>query len=412
MKRKLVKITTNVKLKKWQKDAIGGILSAPKASIHVIKAKRQIGKSILVEMILLHYAINHRKTVSICVSPTLKQASKILKELHDAIKHTLIYAGINLVKMTIYFKNGSSIMFASAEQRDALRGYTVSGILCIDEAAYIPDETIYDLFPFVDANKAPILMTSTPRFKTGAFYEYFTSGLLEEPNIFAYDWSKYDTSELLTNEKLELYRKTLPKAKFTTEYLGEFIDASGGVFGEFGCCLTDEIEPYSSCVVGVDWASTGSDETSIAVFSNKKQLIYLEHFNGVDESITIDRIIDVIKKYSPTKIQVETNSIGQIYYNLLKKRINQLGINTALKGFNTNNTSKQNIVNRMQVAIQNQEVRLLNDVDLIKQFSFFEAKLTPTGKVTYEAAKGYHDDITMSILLAFDCLASGSYNVC
>lgn len=406
-----MRIKTNVKLKKWQKDAIGGILSAPKASIHVIKAKRQIGKSILVEMILLHYAINVKNTVSICVSPTLKQASKILKELHDAIKYTPVYSGINLVKMTIYFKNGSSIMFASAEQRDALRGYTVSGILCIDEAAYIPDEIIYDLFPFVDANKAPILMTSTPRFKTGAFYEYFTSGLLNEPNIFAYDWSAYDTSELLSPTKLELYRKTLPKAKFTTEYLGEFIDANGGVFGEFGCCLTDEIESYSGCVMGIDWASTGTDETSIAVFSNKRQLIYLDHFNGVDETVTIDRIIRVIKKYSPSKIQVETNSIGQIYYSLLRKRINELGLNTSLKGFNTNNTSKQNIVNRMQVAIQNQEVRLLNDANLVKQFSFFEAKLTPTGKVTYEAAKGYHDDIVMSVLLAFDCLSVGAYSV-
>lgn len=406
-----MEIRTNISLYKWQRDVIDGISSHPKKSIHVVKARRQCGKSILVEMILLSFAINKKNSVSICISPTLKQANKILTELQKAVENTVVYAGCNQVKMTIYFKNGSSIMFASAEQRDALRGYTVSGILCIDECAYIQDDIIYDLFPFVDANNAPILFTSTPRFKQGAFYEYFMGGVLGEPNIFSYDWSKYDTSTLLPPEKLELYRKTLPKMKFSTEYLGEFVDATGGVFGEFGMCLSSNFSDLQGYVMGVDWASTGSDETSIAIFNRQKQMIYLDHFNGVDESVVINRIIEAIKRFRPQKVQVETNSIGQIYFNLLSKRIKELGINTSLKGFNTNNTSKQNIVNKMQVAIQNGDVTLLNDQDLIKQFTMFEAKLTATGKVTYEAAKGYHDDIVMSVLLAFDCLSVGSYSV-
>ena len=68
-----MQITCNVKLKKWQKDAIGNITNSTPSAIHVIKAKRQIGKSILVEIVLLHYAINKKGTVSICISPTLKQ---------------------------------------------------------------------------------------------------------------------------------------------------------------------------------------------------------------------------------------------------------------------------------------------------------------------------------------------------
>lgn len=405
-----MEIRTNVKLFDWQRDTINGVLSHPKGSIHVVKAKRQCGKSITVEMILLHYAINKRNTVSFCISPTLKQASKIMGELYKAIKDTPAFAGVNQVKMSLHFANGSTIMFASAEQRDALRGYTVSGILCIDECAYIMDDIIFELFPFVDAHQSPILFTSTPRFKQGAFYEYYTSGVIGEPNIYSYDWSKYDTSALLSPEKLELYRKTMPKSKFTTEYLGEFIDANGGVFGEFGICLSPASNDLNGCVMGVDWASTGSDETSIAVFNRNREMVYLDHFNGLDESQVIDRIIEVIKKYKPVKVQVETNSIGQIYYSLLQKRINQTNLSVSLRGFNTNNTSKQKIVQSMQVAIQNQKVALLDDPVLVKQFTMFEAKLTPTGKVTYEAAKGHHDDIVMSVLLAFDCLNTGSYN--
>jgi hypothetical protein len=406
-----MEIKTNIKLYPWQRDVIDGIIAHPKKSIHIVKARRQCGKSIMIELILLFYAINKPNSVSICISPTLKQANKILSELQKSAENTVVYAGCNQVKMTIFFKNGSSIMFASAEQRDALRGYTVSGILCIDECAYIPDDIIYDLFPFVDANSAPMLFTSTPRFKQGAFYEYFTSGLMKEENIFSYDWSLYDTSNLLPPEKLELYRKTLPKMKFNTEYLGEFVDATGGVFGEFNHCLSNTFIDDQGYVMGVDWASTGSDETVITIFNKQKQMIYLDHFNGVDESVVIERIIEAVRRYKPTKIQVETNSIGQIYYNLLQKRVRQLGLNVSIKGFNTNNTSKQNIVNKMQVAIQNDEVQLLDNQDLVKQFTMFEAKLTPSGKVTYEAAKGYHDDIVMSTLLAFDCISVGSYSI-
>lgn len=406
-----MEIKSNVKLTKWQRETINGILKHPTSSISVVKAKRQVGKSIMIEMLLLYYAINKKRSVSICISPTLKQSNKILKELDDAVKHLPIYAGINQVKMIIHFTNGSSIMFASAEQRDALRGFTASGILCIDECAYIPDDILFDMFPFADVHKAPIVLTSTPRFKTGAFYDYFMRGVEGEPNIYSYDWSKYDTSIFLPPDKLETYRKSLPKMKFTTEYLGEFVDASGGVFGEFSECISSTLTTTDGYCMGIDWASTGSDSTSVTIFNKDHQMIHLEYWSEGDESYTIDRIIKIIEKYRPKKIQVETNSIGQIYYSLLQKRINQLNINTSLKGFNTNNTSKQKIVNKFQVALQNNSVTILDEPTLIKQMTMFEAKLTPSGKVTYEAARGQHDDVVMSTLLAYDCFNSGNYSI-
>ena len=70
-----------------------------------------------------------------------------------------------------------------------------------------------------------------------------------------------------------------------------------------------------------------------------------------------------------------------------------------------------NNLENSDLYLKDKEVTLLDDPNLIKQMTMFEAKLTATGKVTYEAAKGYHDDIVMSVLLAFDCLSVGSYNI-
>lgn len=144
--------------------------------IYVIKAKRQCGKSVLAENEALRFAINYKNTVSCIVEPTLNNARKVFKELVKAIGDSSILSRKNETLLELEFINGSQILFKSAEQKDNLRGFTVSGILIIDEAAYINDEIFEILLPTTDAYNAPILLISTPNFKLGFFYEYFAKG--------------------------------------------------------------------------------------------------------------------------------------------------------------------------------------------------------------------------------------------
>jgi len=57
-------------------------------------------------------------------------------------------------------------------------------------------------------------MISTPRFKTGEFYETYLRGLNGEKDIYVYDFNNYDTSKFLNSDRLEYYRKTIPAIKF------------------------------------------------------------------------------------------------------------------------------------------------------------------------------------------------------
>lgn len=43
--------------------------------------------------------------------------------------------------------------------------------------------------------------------------------------------------------------------------------------------------------------------------------------------------------------------------------------------------------------------------------SHFESKLTNTGKITYAAARNGHDDRVMSMLIAYNSITSGNYNI-
>lgn len=412
-------IQSNVTLRDWQKDLVRGVLKYPH-SIHCCKSRRQVGKSVACEMLILKFAIDKPKSFSMYLSPTLKQSRKVFKELKSAVENSSAFLKANESLYEIIFRNGSVIQFVSAEQKDNLRGFTVSGILILDEAAFISDEVFNLVVPTTDVHKAPILIVSTPLYRTGFFHDFFIDGG-SNPNVFSYDWSAYDMSDIMSEDRLEFYRQRLPKDKFRNEYLGLFNELGTGIFGDVHRIINDNPKTLDRNYLGVDWSSgSGGDDTAIVIFNDKREMIYEESFNDKDETETIEHIIDIIKRFNPVKCTVELNSIGKIFYGLLKKRFEEISkpdfggdvkYTTMIKGFNTTNESKRRIVENFQVAVQNQTVSVLRSEKLLSQLSQFESKLTSAGNVTYAAAKSGHDDLVMATLIAYDSIGSGSYNI-
>ena len=125
----------------FQKDVIDEVVNAKgTGKTVVVNSRRQVGKSTLIAILLLFYAINYAKTKNYCLSPTLKQGKSIFKTIVAAISSSGIIKSKNATDLTITLINGSVINFKSGEQRESLRGETCSGILCIDEAAYLSDD--------------------------------------------------------------------------------------------------------------------------------------------------------------------------------------------------------------------------------------------------------------------------------
>ena len=212
----------------------------------------------------------------------------------------------------------------------------------------------------------------------------------------------------------------MPKNKFLNEYLGEFTELGSGIFGD----VKDILNNYprldgTDFYFGIDWGTgQGNDSTVISIFNTQKEMVNIFSFNDLDETETIRRIIDLVKEYQPKRIQVETNSIGQIFYGLLTKAINEIPYpklsnyaRPQIIPFNMNNESKNKLVNKFQVAIQNRELTLLDNDELLKQLSNFVSKLTSNNKVTYAARNNGHDDAVVATLLAFDCINKGNYSV-
>ena len=81
----------------------------PTASVFVVVAPRQTGKTMLLMNELLRCSINNRNAVSLCISITLDASRKIYKELTDAIEGTGVLKKKNDSLLTLEFITGSII---------------------------------------------------------------------------------------------------------------------------------------------------------------------------------------------------------------------------------------------------------------------------------------------------------------
>lgn len=394
----------------FQKDVIDEVINAKGTGKKiVVRSRRQIGKSTLIANLLLYYAINFDGTKNYCVSPTLKQGKKLYKSVVKALTKAKIVKTANGSDLSIVLKNESEINFKSAEQNEALRGETVTGLLCIDEFAYIPD-AVYDIIrPWTDFHKAVTLMVSTPFIKEGYFWTYYNYGLEHSHNTVLIDWADYekyktDLDKILPPEQLEEYKAILPKKVFLTEYLGQFIEGGGLVFDFFKeAQRLVSIKPTDKLYVGCDWSNQANkDYTVISILNQNCEQVKLAYWNDLTPLKQIEKVYAELEPYlnQIQAIVCETNSLGTPYTDLLKERL-QVNHQNKIKEFVTSNPSKNDLVGKMQVALEQGTISLLPDQKQEREFSYYAAEYNPTTKnITYNAPSGLNDDTVMATMFA------------
>ena len=394
-------------LEPWQQDVMNYFDQNPKNKWIIVKAVRQVGKSLLAQLLLIKASLLQGGSVSISVSPVLSQARKMYEDICNIARRLIKKSNGSTLEIT--FINGSKILFRSGEQSDTIRGLTVkgSGILIGDEAAFVKDSLFYEiLVATTNVNKSDIFLFSTPKLKKGVFYDLYIRGLSDDQKIKSFDWTVYDTSKYLPPETLEMYRQQMPKLAFQSEFLGQFIDAEGTVFSDFKECVQEttankELPIY----IGIDWGSgTGNDYTVLTVgqYDNKVNVIEQIAFNDKTSNDTIDYIAEIVEKYSEhpeVNITVEKNSIGNVFFSLLNDRVD-----CNLQTFNTTNKSKNRIINQLINLFEKRLINIPDDQKLTVELSAYECKANNNGLITYNAKNGFHDDRIMSLAILVNSL--------
>lgn len=392
----------------WQKPVHKAIAQHPTASTFVVLAPRQTGKTMLITNELLRASLNNKNAVSLCISITLDGSRKIYRDIVKATENSGAIKKKNDSLLTIEFITGSIIYFRSGEQKDTLRGLTIKngGLLVVDECAYIDEDFFYSvLLPMTNVFRANILLTSTPRFKTGFFYTYYSKGKNQDPGVYSFNFTDYDLSKYLPGDMLAQYQQVMPKNQFISEYLGQFLDGDSLLFENY----KNRILPpgtTSRVYIGIDWGSgTGQDRTAISVINQSGQQIFATSFNDRNTTQTVDYIEELIsryKQYNPV-IWAEKNGIGKPYCDLLKSR----GIKVT--EWITSNQSKNELVAHLQVAFEQEKISILGDERQIDELGYYEADYNPkTRVVTYNAPRGLNDDTVVALMISWEAYLSAS----
>lgn len=370
--------------------------------IFAVNAMRQVGKTTLVGNELLRFGFEIPNGESIYISPTFELAKKMLSDFSKAIGGTALCNSINKTDRQVLLSDGHLLRFLSAEQGDSIRGLNVSGVLVLDEFAYMRREFVEEVVaPFTDFHKAPTITISTPRTKRGLHYEYQCLGKIAGSGITSIDWANFDLSYLHSPEFMAQKQSILPERTFKTDYLGLFLDSESAVFGDLKPVLLPKgvRPPALRLYWGIDWATGASkDRTVLTAFNELDQQVFVREWSTEPPMQQVREIADIImaNKAKTDRVTAEKNSMGAVYIDALRARLEDIPIIE----FTTTNESKRRIVDNMVVAIEQKTTRLLNNETQTAEFEYFEANTLKSGVVQYAAPASLHDDYVMAVCLA------------
>lgn len=192
--------------------------------------------------------------------------------------------------------------------------------------------------------------------------------------------------------------QTMLWRSFEQEFLAEFIEDSGAVFRNVRAVSTaHEVMPIPGHVhvFGVDWGKS-YDFTVISVIDvDAKRQVAMDRFNQIDYVFQVSRLRALYERWLPTDIVAESNAMGAPLVELLERE------GLPVEAFATTRQSKARIIEALALAIERQDVTLLNDETQINELQAYDMKRLPSGSFTYGAPEGMHDDTVMALALAW-----------
>jgi len=161
-----------------------------------LRAARQIGKSLLVSILVLAYSVMHPDCTTHIFSASWRQSGNIFRYITQLIEGSPdIKKRVKgkIGKNEVSFKNGSRITHATAglDGKHAL-GYSCEGrgMVVLDECAHVRSEAARQIMPI--ANNAGLILVSTPQFPSGFFYDASKSEHFKNYHIPAIQSPLYD----------------------------------------------------------------------------------------------------------------------------------------------------------------------------------------------------------------------------
>jgi hypothetical protein len=361
---------------------------------YVLNIGRQFGKSLLAQNQVLFWGLNVKNAKIGWVSPIYRQAKKVFQDIEIAFANSK-FIKTNASDLEIKLPTNSIIKFFSAERYDNIRGETFD-YLVIDEFAFIDENAWTEVLRATVLVKGKkVLLISTPKGKNHFYNLFQLDGVNSQYKSFK--MSSYD-NPIINPTEIDDAKYTLPEHVFRQEYLAEFIDGGYNLFS--GARFANVQTRTSRHYAGVD-LGRADDYTVVSIFNQNGEQIYVERWRHDTWTNIVTKVTKVLNDYNAHSF-VEVNSIGDAVYEQIR---NGLINKSKIEPFVTTSKSKQDIIEQLVVACQNNEISFQDKDWLKKELDVFTYEYSPkTKSVKYTAPYGFHDDGVMATAISYHAL--------
>lgn len=205
----------------WQAEVLR--TAAPKV---LLLCARQTGKSSTTACLALHEALFHPQSLTLCLSPTQRQAGELLRKVREAHALCPLVSAVGDSAMSLELANGSRVVALPGRDDATIRGYSAPRLVIVDEGARVIDPLVQAAMPMLSVSRGRLIALSTPFGKRGWFYSEWEYGGEDWLRIkrTAYDCPRIDPQWLAAE------RRRLPDFIFRQEYLVEWVDITDQYF--------------------------------------------------------------------------------------------------------------------------------------------------------------------------------------
>lgn len=378
----------------YQKDILNSF-NNPDIKTIIFKKSRQVGGSYVAKMIIIKYLLENTNKKCMYITPTYRLSKSFYLTLEKSLKPFI--KSSNSTDLLIQFKTGSTLQFFSGNNSSAesIRGFN-SHLLIIDEASFIDDDTYYySIKPSTLVLTEKIIVISTPNTSSGFFWELYNTALNGEQGFYFKEVSIYE-NPFVSPEDIHQIKKSIPERVFRQEYLGEFLDGDGAVFTNYKSCIVEEPKLTGTYYGAIDLAKQ-DDYTVLTIMNDLQQVVDIYRINQVDYTRQVKSLVMILNKWKPVKTICETNNIGDVVFELLKREYSG-----RLVPINLNNSLKKEMIENLVVAFEQEKIGIPDDDNLLRELQGFSIDYNPkTGNVYYSARNGLHDDMVISLAYVY-----------
>jgi hypothetical protein len=389
----------------YQKRAMFG----PERSA-VIEATTKAGKTYGCMLWLLEGACNEGMPGAEFwwVAPIFDQtkiAYRRMKRLLSDIDPRGTFWKANESELSIALKNGATMRWKSADKADSLYGEDVRRAV-VDEASRCKEDAWYAIRSTLTATQGMVRIIGNVKGRKN--WAYQLARRVEAGTLPGWTYAKITARDavaegIISGDEVEAARRELPEHVFRELYEAEPSEDGSNPFGlsHIAACVQRFVEcgrddrgngGGASVACGVDLAKS-VDWTVLVGLDDSGGVVRFDRWQHEPWDRTQHRVLELV---GDTPALIDSTGVGDpVVEGMARKAPN-------VTGYKFTQTSKQQLMEGLAVAIQRHELAIPDGV-LRQELEAFEYVIKDNGRVSYSAPEGMHDDCVCALALAVEC---------